>query len=174
MSALGWRRAACGPSLYFSVAAGTRPAARRLWRVPSRPLGRRRAVCGSSLSMKVSTFASYFVSISCRRQPRRTLCLLCPRRRRAIDLGSAAAAMRFGAHLGTGSGKNGAGLGEEQLGLDGLGEDQLGRGTAGAAERPAGRGGAGGGRGGAGTKSGSLAASGSCAVWSPEAERRRE
>ena len=50
MSALGRRRAACGPSLYFFAASGARPVTRRLWRVPrrSRPLGRRRAVCGSS------------------------------------------------------------------------------------------------------------------------------
>ena len=112
--------------------------------------------------MKVSIFVS-----NC---PRRSLCLIVPAGVGPVDLGSAAAAARFGAHLGMGSGKIGAGLGEEQLGLDGLGEEQRGLGTAGAAERPAGGGGAGGGRDGAGTDSGSLAASGLCAVWSPEAE----
>ena len=98
------------------------------------------------------------------------LCLVCPTGVGLVDLGSASAAARFGAYLGTGSGKIDAGLGEDQLGRDRLGEDQLGRGTASAAVRPAGRGGAGRGWGGAGTETGSLAASGSCAVWSPEAE----
>ena len=137
----------------------------------SRPLGRRRAVCGSSLSMKIMN---------------QKKCLLCvhsspprwyfvPARVGPVDLGSAVAAARLGAHLGTGSGRTAPGSGKISWDRqDGLGEDQLGLGEAGAAERPAGSGGAGRGRGGAGTKSGSLAASGSCAVWSPEAERRRK
>ena len=169
MPALGRRRAACGPSLLLSVAAGTRPAARRLWRVPSRPLGRR-PLC--PLSMKVSFFVSiYFYSLP---PPRRFLCLCVPAGAGPVDLGSAAAAARFGAHLGMGSGKIGAEPEQHSWDWTGSGKNSGWLGTAGAAERPAGGGGAGGGRGGAGTKSGSLAASGSCAVWSPEAERRRE
>ena len=143
---------------------------RRLWRVPIPVLASHRPA--TSRLWLVPMKYIYFVSIL--HVFLVTVSTSVPAGVGPIDLGSAAGLTRFGAHLGTGSGKIRAGLGEEQLGLDGLGEEQRGLGTAGAAEWPAGGGGAGGGRGGAGTKSGSLAASGSCTVWSPEAERRRE
>ena len=101
------------------------------------------------------------------------MCLIVPTGVGPVDLG----VRRRGREIwGSPGDRIGAGLGEEHSRgrRDGLGEDQLGLGEAGAAEQPAGSGGAERGRGCAGTKSGSLAASGSCAVWSPEAERKRE
>ena len=118
MSALGRRRAACGPSLLLSVAAGTRPAARRLWRVPSRPLGRR-PLC--PLSMKVSFFVSLLLFLATAPS---IFVSMCPRRRRPRRFGVRRRGREIWGSPGDGIGKDRRRAGAAQLGLDGLGEEQ--------------------------------------------------
>ena len=80
MPALGRRRAACGPSFLLSVAAGTRPAARRLWLVP----------INENMNF-VTTFCVHSLP------PRR---YFVPAGVGPVDLGSAAADARFGGSPG--------------------------------------------------------------------------